>query len=82
MKFFCRVIAPPMGLITWSMGRAGRMGVDPKAPDVDRPERKPWPPLEGGPRGVWTAPLSPRAPGALARGLLRARQRKERELTD
>ncbi len=37
------VIAPPMALITWSMGRAGHSGVDANAPDVDRPERKPWP---------------------------------------
>jgi acyl dehydratase len=53
------VIAPPMGLITWSMGRAGRMGVDSKAPDVDVPERQPWPPIEGGPRtgsGMFTPP--------------------------
>lgn len=41
------VIAPPMGLISWMMGRAGRGGVDPNAPDVDCPERKPWPPVEG-----------------------------------
>ena len=39
------VIAPPMGLISWMMGRAGRTGVDFSAPDVDCPERKPWPPL-------------------------------------
>ena len=39
------VIAPPMGLISWMMGRAGRSGVDPKAPDADCPERKPWPPV-------------------------------------
>ncbi len=38
------LIAPPMGLITWSFPRAGRSGVNPNAPDVDCPERKPWPP--------------------------------------
>ena len=26
-------------------GRAGRSGVDPAAPDVDCPDRKPWPPV-------------------------------------
>jgi acyl dehydratase len=53
------VIAPPMGLISWSMGRAGRTGADPDAPDVDCPERKPWPPIpEGAPRrtGGFTPP--------------------------
>lgn len=45
------VIAPPMGLISWMMPRAGRSGVDPEAPDVDCPNRKPWPPPPGGPRG-------------------------------
>lgn len=38
------VIAPPMSLITWMMARPGRGGVNPDAPDVDYPERKPWPP--------------------------------------
>jgi len=38
------VIAPPMGLITWMAARAGHSGVDPRAPDVDCPERAPWPP--------------------------------------
>lgn len=38
------VIAPPMGLISWMMGRPGRLGVDPSAPDVDCPSRRPWPP--------------------------------------
>ena len=41
------VIAPPMALITWMSGRAGRSGVNPAAPDVDCPERKPWPAPEG-----------------------------------
>jgi acyl dehydratase len=53
------VIAPPMGLISWMMPRAGRGGVDPDAPDVDCPSRKPWPPLEPGSRarsGMFTPP--------------------------
>ncbi len=53
------VIAPPMGLISWMMGRAGRSGVDPKAPDADCPERKPWPPVTNAPRsrrGMFTPP--------------------------
>ncbi len=53
------VIAPPMGLISWMMGRAGRSGVDASAPDVDCPERKPWPPVQasrGGRGGMYTPP--------------------------
>jgi acyl dehydratase len=53
------VIAPPMGLISWMMGRAGRGGVDPSAPDVDCPLRKPWPPLpasSGTGRRMYTPP--------------------------
>ncbi len=53
------VIAPPMGLISWMMGRAGRGGVDPSAPDVDCPERKPWPPIRAsspGRGGMYTPP--------------------------
>lgn len=46
------VIAPPMGLITWMAGRAGRGGINPEAPDVDYPDRKPWPPLTGEERSV------------------------------
>jgi len=38
------VVAPPMGLISWSMARAGHQGVDRDAPDVGCAERKPWPP--------------------------------------
>jgi acyl dehydratase len=38
------VIAPPMGLITYMMGRGSQGGVDPAYPDVDCPERKAWPP--------------------------------------
>ena len=41
------VIAPPIGLITWAMRRAGQQGVDAEAPDCNAPERKPWPPVEG-----------------------------------
>jgi len=40
------VIAPPMGLITWTMGRGGHQGVDFQAPDANSPDRKPWPPRE------------------------------------
>ncbi len=40
------VIAPPMSLITWTMDRPGRSGANPDAPDVDEPDRKPWPPRE------------------------------------
>ena len=53
------VIAPPMGLISWMMPRAGRSGVDSAAPDVDCATRRPWPPLpEGGPSrpGMFTPP--------------------------
>jgi len=53
------VIAPPMGLISWMMGRAGRIGVDPSTPDVDCPGRAPWPPVEGQPvrgGGMYTPP--------------------------
>ena len=45
------VIAPPMGLITWTSGRAGHQGVDSSSPDGNFPERKPWPPrkpMKGG----------------------------------
>ena len=53
------VIAPPMGLISWMMGRAGRGGVDPDAPDVDCREREPWPPRPAsgvGRRSMYTPP--------------------------
>jgi acyl dehydratase len=46
------VVAPPMGLITWSMQRAGRSGVDPSAPDCNAPNRKPWPPAAVPARGA------------------------------
>ena len=39
------MIAPPMSLITWTMGRGGQVGVEREAPDVDVPQRGPWPPL-------------------------------------
>lgn len=38
------VIAPPMALITWTMGRPGRTGVDRDHPDYRYPDRRPWPP--------------------------------------
>ena len=38
------VIAPPMGLISYMMGRGGQMGVDFDFPDVDCPKRPAWPP--------------------------------------
>ena len=40
------IIAPPMSLITWTMDRPGRSGVDADAPDVGAPDRAPWPPRE------------------------------------
>ena len=50
------VIAPPMGLITWSMQRAGHQGADFDAPDCDLPARRPWPPRAGGARTIKTPP--------------------------
>ena len=38
------MIAPPMGLITWTMARGGQTGVDFDSPDGNCPGRKPWPP--------------------------------------
>ena len=35
-----------MSLITWAMDRPGRSGANPQAPDVDAPQRAPWPPRE------------------------------------
>jgi acyl dehydratase len=52
------VIAPPTSLLTWAVPRAGQNGVNPDAPDVDCPERKPWPP----PAGETTMSFDP--PGA------------------
>ena len=50
------LIAPPMGLITWSMQRAGHQGADFDAPDCDLPARRPWPPRAGGARTIKTPP--------------------------
>jgi acyl dehydratase len=50
------VIAPPVGLITWSMQRAGHQGVDSEAPDCDAPKRSPWPPRTARGRGFKTPP--------------------------
>lgn len=38
------IVAPPMGLITWTMDRPGRSGVNREAPDAGAPDRAPWPP--------------------------------------
>ena len=40
------LVAPPMSLITWGMGRPGHTGVDPNAPDVENPDGTPWPPRD------------------------------------
>lgn len=37
------MIAPPMGLITYTMARGGHTGVDSEKPDGNDPNRKPWP---------------------------------------
>ena len=50
------MIAPPMGLITFNMGRAGHQGVDSSAPDANCPERAPWPPKEESKGGGMPAP--------------------------
>ncbi len=50
------VIAPPMGLITWASARAGHQGVDANAPDVNCPERAPWPPRPPGRGGGFKSP--------------------------
>jgi acyl dehydratase len=60
------VIAPPMGLITWMSGRAGHIGVESGAPDVDCPERTPWPPRESAKRGALFTP--PGATDTIASG--------------
>jgi hypothetical protein len=54
-----------MGLITWSMQRAGHQGVDPSAPDCNAPGRKPWPPTVGAPR---TIPCPPGVRETIAQG--------------
>jgi acyl dehydratase len=58
------VIAPPVGLITWAMRRAGHQGVD--GPDANCPERKPWPPMEAG--RARTIPTPPGARETIAQG--------------
>ena len=50
------VVAPPIGLITWAMKRAGHQGVDFAAPDCNWPDRKPWPPIEAKNRMIPTPP--------------------------
>ncbi|MBW2500879.1 MAG: MaoC family dehydratase N-terminal domain-containing protein [Deltaproteobacteria bacterium] len=59
------VVAPPMGLITWSMRRAGHQGVDASAPDCHWPDRKPWPPVESKGGGL---PAPPGATETIAQG--------------
>ena len=61
------VIAPPMALLTWSLGRAGRQGVDSDSPDANFPERKPWPPVEAKP-DAWSLPMPPGATDTIAQG--------------
>lgn len=63
------VIAPPIGLITWAMKRAGQQGVDPEAPDRSWPARKPWPPVEGERAGI---PSPPGARETIAQGSTQA----------
>lgn len=63
------VIAPPVGLITWAMKRAGQQGVDPAAPDANFPARKPWPPVEGERGGI---PCPPGARETIAQGSTQA----------
>jgi acyl dehydratase len=50
------VIAPPVGLITWGMQRAGHQGVDFEAPDCDAPARRPWPPRNAARSGYKSPP--------------------------
>lgn len=50
------MIAPPMGLITWNMQRAGHQGVDFDAPDANAPDRSPWPPREKSGRSAMPTP--------------------------
>jgi acyl dehydratase len=60
------MIAPPMGLITWTMARGGQTGVDFEAPDGNCPERKPWPPKEQGKGGG--IPMPPGMKETIAQG--------------
>ena len=61
------LIAPPIGLITWSMQRAGRQGVDAAAPDCNAPNRAPWPPVEAS-SGGGGIPCPPGAKETIAQG--------------
>jgi len=64
------VIAPPVGLITWSMQRAGHQGVDSEAPDCDAPKRTPWPPRPKRKGGGYKTP--PGATETIAQGSTQA----------
>jgi len=64
------VIAPPVGLITWGMQRAGHQGVDFEAPDCDAPARGPWPPRGALRRGGYKSP--PGATETIAQGSAQA----------
>ncbi len=61
------MIAPPMGLITWTMARAGHTGVDFEAPDVNEPNRKPWPPKQPAKTGGGI-PMPPGMTDTIAQG--------------
>ncbi|MAG30249.1 MAG: hypothetical protein CL908_05055 [Deltaproteobacteria bacterium] len=65
------MIAPPMGLITWTMQRAGHTGVDAAAPDVNFPERAPWPPKEAQKEGGGF-PMPPGMTDTIAQGSVQA----------
>jgi len=60
------MIAPPMGLITWTMARAGHTGVDFAAPDANSPERAPWPPKDASQGGGM--PMPPGMTDTIAQG--------------
>jgi acyl dehydratase len=62
------VVAPPMGLITWSSGRAGHQGVSRDAPDGNYPDRKPWPPKQAEAGGGFATP--PGTTDTIAQGSL------------
>jgi hypothetical protein len=61
------VIAPPMGLITWNMARAGHQGVDSAAPDAGCGERAPWPPRAPSAEGSGI-PMPPGMTDTIAQG--------------
>ncbi len=65
------MIAPPMGLITWNMARAGHQGVDSERPDGNCPERKPWPPREPTDKGSGI-PMPPGMRETIAQGSVQA----------